>query len=60
MSDADIKWAMDIARGYRQENQAAKALHRLADTVIELRAENKVLRELVASLVALETTRKTT
>ena len=60
MSDADTDWALTFARGYRQENRAAVAFHRLADTVIELRAENKVLRELVASLVSLETTCKAT
>ena len=60
MNDADTDWALTFARSYRQEDQAATALHRLADAVIELRAENRVLRELVASLVSLETTRKTT
>jgi len=43
----DVDGAITYAREYRSQNQAADALRILADAVLELRAETRVLRGLL-------------
>ena len=45
-----VDWAMNYARGYRNENQAKDALAVLADEILKLRAENQLFRELVGQI----------
>lgn len=44
----DTDWPIDFARKYgKEDTQTGKAFRRLADQILELRGENRVLRELV-------------
>lgn len=48
----DTDTAIEWARAYRnKDDRAGKALRALADAVIELRAENRLLRELACPRV---------